>query len=180
LVKWTATAIAASVLAIGVAGSSGCSSSATTPANPTVSVQTIARGAVETLEAAWLLGAKGCLTVAITQQSDTIRQQCEDVFGPARDGILAVAGMVDAWTAADQANIPCALQDLVTAFRSVPTLLTKVGVTVPAEVAQGIELAAAIIPQCVTPDAGPPAPSPAPPATPAGLHVQFVLKGGSK
>jgi len=177
------------VAALGIlsAVACGCKGSAT----PTQTPQAIASESVIALAGAWALASDGCLAAAEAQQSEALRQQCAAVLVPLSDLIIDAATMVDAWTDADQANLPCVLFDVAAAFAPTSALLAKLGVAVPAEIAQGLTLAEAFIPQC-TREAGPP--DAGPPATPASaaqlertllamrhaLHAPTLDAGGDK
>lgn len=121
------------------------------------SVRAVARGTVLVAEDAWVSAAKVCMTVAETQNDDTVRQKCSAVLVPAHDVILAAANSVDAWQAADQANFGCLARDMVGVLAQMSALMTDVGQTTPAVLTDALALANQFAPQCTAasaPDAG--------------------------
>lgn len=150
---WGAMLAIAAVCGILSAVACGCSLFQQGPNGPQISARSIARGSVETLETVWIMSAKGCLTVAEIRDDDAIRQKCEKVLMPVRDGLVAAAAAIDAWGAAEQKEMPCLLRDVAASFDAVSSLLKDLGVDVPEELPQGLELAQALIPQC-TDDGG--------------------------
>lgn len=146
-----ATLFAALALVFGVAVTAcGCG-----PAkSPSVSAKALARGAVETLSAAWIVGADGCRSIAVQKNDPVLAKTCASTFLPARASLLTAAAAVDAWTDADTSNTPCALADVILAFEKADSLLVTLGVQVPPAVMQGLELAGSLSPACVRPDAG--------------------------
>lgn len=142
----------------------GCGSSNQPPAPPSTTARTVATDSVLSLTAGWKIGVQACRAVAVAMQDDSVRLQCEAIFDPARNGLLIAAGMVDAWTDAAQAQIPCALADIAASFQPATALLVRLNVAIPPQVAQGLTFAMALIPQCARDggaDAAPDAPAPA-------------------
>lgn len=115
---------------------------------PQLDPRAIARGTVETLEAAWIATAQACIEVSKTQQSPSTLQQCEKVLTPARDSLIAAAEAVDAWDARAQGNFPCLIQDAVSGLTSIRNLVADTGVKLPQVVDDGLALAAMFLPQC--------------------------------
>lgn len=146
----------------------GCKSNTTPAPDP----KTVAAETVSTLTLAWNVAAEGCAAVAQAQNSNAELQQCAAAFMPALDLLEDAASMIDTWSDADQANLPCVLADAAAALSHTTTLLTQFSVTVPPELAQGLTLAEAFIPQCnrsdaATADGGALGAAPATPATAA-------------
>jgi hypothetical protein len=155
------------ILAIVLIIAAACVASATacgcSPASsPTVSERAIARGAVSTLEAAWVVGAETCRSIAVSKNDSVLAIKCENIFLPVLDSIKISGVAIDAWTQNDAKNMPCLLADIVHGFFGIETLLVDLKVTVPPAVAQGLELAQALAPQCVRQDAAVVAPDSAP------------------
>lgn len=156
LTRKTVGAFCATICAVSllVGALVGCPS----PATPTQTPQQIAGESVIVLAGAWTIAADGCLAAAQAQNSDTLRQQCAAVLVPLSDLITDAAAMVDSWQDVDQANLPCVLADVANGFAPTSALLAQLGVSVPVEIAQGLTLAEAFIPQCTreagAPDAG--------------------------
>lgn len=143
--RWILAILA--VLAVTVAVDVSC-----TPAvspNP----QALARGTVETLETVWNVSANACVQVAVVNQDENTLKTCQNVLDPARASIIAAAAAVDGWTDADQKNYPCLVADAVAALKAIQPVVAKNGPT-PQVIADGFNLAAPYVAQCVRPDGG--------------------------
>jgi hypothetical protein len=118
------------------------------PQSPTVSVRSVARGAVLTLDFALQETGRACHSVAVSKSDQVLADKC--LSGVTRVGaaIKTAGSGVDAWTDADTGNVPCALQDAATGLEQFDSMLVSSGVPVPAVVDQGIELARSLAPQC--------------------------------
>lgn len=115
--------------------------------SPSVDPRALARGAVETLETAWVDVANVCVATG----KDTVAVSCEKVLDPVRSSLIAAGDAVNTWTDADQSNLPCMLADIAQGFTDTEAILTGLNV-LPANVAQeindGLDLAKAFLPQC--------------------------------
>jgi hypothetical protein len=94
---------------------------------------------------------RGCRSVAQSKNDPALAQKCADLAKPAESALVVAAAGVDAWSDADQKNVPCALADAVSALPSISALATSLGVPIPPVAAQGLEMAEALLPQCVRP-----------------------------
>jgi len=125
--------------------------------SPQANARTIARDSVDGFEAVWKLAHDTCESVATVDAShpnQVLWAKCSKVLLPARNGMLAAAAAVDAWTDADQQNIGCLVGDLIVSFTSVEELFVELGVVVPSQFGQAVSLAASLAPMCVRLDAG--------------------------
>lgn len=143
------------VLTMTALSSTAPACSGTTPSS-SVTAQQDARVTVEGLAVAWVAAEKACVAAATAAKNDTIRSQCAAYLTPARDGIIAAAEGVDAWSSANQQMYPCLVAHVAVALVEASNVLLAFNVQVPSIVMQAIRLAtgASILCQEPTSDAG--------------------------
>lgn len=117
--------------------------------SPSIDPRALARGAVSTLEDAWIVAAQSCVESSDT----TVVSACKVGLLPARQALLAAASAVDGWTDADQKNFPCLMADAEAGLKETVQVLGAFGVQLPQVVSDAFALAGAFTPQCVR-DAG--------------------------
>lgn len=122
----------------------GCGSS-----QPQMPTKIVARGVVGTLAAAWEDAANACVEAAQAPGATFTIPQCGQYLLPGHDAIVAAADGIDAWTAADQNNLPCFVGEVARGLSAVAGLP---GVNVSTHVKEGLTLAQSLAGQCkVTP-----------------------------
>lgn len=93
------------------------------PASTSVTVQAMARGAVETAETVWLDAAQGCVDAAQAGGGQALLDKCQAVLIPARDSLVAAAGALDGWQDGERGNVACAVQDALMSVDAVVPML---------------------------------------------------------
>lgn len=167
------------IAAVGFLSAVACGCSGSGPQTPTLTPRQVARATVATLDSAFVAGAEACLSVAKTEQSDALRQQCAKAFQPMIHPLETAADAIDAWGDATQGQVACLAQDIVAGLASAGVMLQQLGLPAMPAIEDAIAFAQPFLPGC-TREAGAPDAASSGPPLPTLRSAPLTIPGGDQ